>query len=117
MVWAVLLPKCLSVHSHMLTKLYLLRQRLVQCVVRCLLVTVLLIISRLYSTLKKLKRLIFEPTRKAGSPVNQKPVFTLEVMVIEIVNHSFHLGHIIVVIFHWYPDAIGVSIHRWGRTL
>ena len=45
--------------------------------------------------LTKSKCLIFEPTRKAGSFLNQKPVFYIEGNVIEIFNQWTYHGHII----------------------
>ena len=79
MALAVLLAKCFSVHSHMFTILCLLRQRLVQCVV-CFLLVIDHSFADHFSIVfndNKSNCLIFEPTHKASSFINQKPIFTL----------------------------------------
>ena len=55
---------------------------------------------------KKSKCLIFEPTQKAGSFINQKPVFSLEVMQFRLLTNGLFLVKLltivlkIVLIFH-----------------
>ena len=79
-----------------------------QCVACSLLVIVLLIISRLYSMLKD-QCLIFEPTRKADSFINQKPVFTLEVMQLRLLTDGLILVTLLTIV---RDDGADISFRR-----
>ena len=88
----------LSMHSHMLNIVFIAPTSRA-CVVYYLFVIVLLMISRWYSTLKKSKCLIFEPIRKAGNCVNQKPVFfTLDVMQLRLLTNGLILVTLLTIV-------------------